>query len=102
MLSVNDLSTKIASYRDGSISLDGLSEWFRDNSRSVYKDPYLWGLCTSVEAILSGYVPSVSTQAELCDELISAIRPYENGPISGAEDSASGEPLTVVGAGVTT
>jgi hypothetical protein len=82
MLKANDLSKQIAAYGQGSIALDQFEDWFRDESRGAYLDAPLWDLCTSVEAILSGYSPRYSTEDALRQELAAAIRPFDDAAVA--------------------
>jgi hypothetical protein len=75
MLTLNDLSKRVAEYQVGSILLDDLEDWFRDESRGAYCNDEISAVCASIEAAFSRYRFEGIDEDSLRRELAHVVRP---------------------------
>jgi len=76
MFTLDELSKKVAAYRDGGMSLRDIRNWFEDNSSGAYGVAELHEACIAIDAAFSEYYYDNIGEAALKKELVKAVRPF--------------------------
>jgi hypothetical protein len=86
MLSLDELSRRIAAYRDHSTDFADFEDWFRSNSWGSYirRGESVSDAIASVEAALSSYEFGEIDEDELREELANAARPVAQSAMASA------------------
>src|ERR1700689_5043417 len=80
MSSLDEMSQRIAAYRDGRISLSDFENWFEDNSSAAYAVPELKSVWAAVDAAFSQYPYDHIGEEAMKVELANAILPFVSIP----------------------
>jgi hypothetical protein len=94
MSSLDEMSQRIAAYRDGRISLSDFENWFEDNSSAAYAVPELKSVWAAVDAAFSQYHYDHIGEEAMKVELANAILPFVSIP-----ENRCGNPVIVLIAG---
>ena len=77
MFTIEELSQKIADYRNGLISFEHLENWFECSSHGAYADADVKQAYAAVDAAFSQYHFDRTGEEVLKEELANAILPFE-------------------------
>lgn len=80
MFTIDELSKKIADYRDGQISFRIFQDWFEDNSAGAYAVGNLRNAYAGIEAALAEYYYDGIGEDGLKQVLANAVRPFVKEP----------------------
>ena len=76
MLTLEELSSKIASYRNGGLLFHDLENWFEDHSAQAYARPELREAFAAVEGAFAQYHFDHIGESAFREELAAAVRPF--------------------------